>query len=97
MNVVIMIDQHSEFMKNIYFDISVYYFRETQDGTQMLADKYLQYFLKPVVIYITYIFAISVDISGIRVLNTLTRQGKVISYQNYPKLINLLLKVSHHE
>ena len=52
MNVVIMMDQHFEFMKYIYFDISVYYFQETQDGTQMLADKYLQYFLKPVVIYI---------------------------------------------
>ena len=47
-------------------------------------------------IYI-YIFVISVDISGKRVLNTLIRKGRaMISYRNYPKLTNLLLKVLPH-
>ena len=48
-------------------------------------------------IYI-YIYIISVDVSGIRVLNTLIRFGTaMISYQNYTKLTNLLLKVSRHK
>ena len=51
-------------------------------------------------IYI-YTFIISFDISGItgiRVLNTLIRYGRVmISYRNYTKLTNLLLKVSRHK
>ena len=51
-------------------------------------------------IYI-YTFIISFDISGItgiRVLNTLIRYGRVmISYRNYTKLTNLLLKVSRYE
>ena len=53
-----------------------------------------------VCVYI-YIFVISFDISGItgiRVLNTLTRYGRaMISYRNYAKLTNLLLKVSRYE
>ena len=48
-----------------------------------------------------YIFVISFDISGItgiRVLNTLIRYGRaMISYRNYAKLTNLLLKVSRYE
>ena len=44
------------------------------------------------IIYI-YTFAISVDISGIRVLNALIRQGRaMISYQNYPKIQICYLK-----
>ena len=45
-----------------------------------------------------YVYVISVDISDMRVINTLIREGTaMISCRNYPKFTNLLIKVSRHK
>ena len=56
---------------------------EEEAGKQEYRNIYIYIYIN---IYI-YIYIISVDISGIRVLNTLIRYGTaMISYQNYTKL-----------